>query len=240
MSSLYLRAYCLLPEFLRRRINPLDYAIEDFVMKAAHGKSGQIVLDAGAGEARFARLFSDHFYLALDSCVGDSAWDYSRVQVVADLGSLPLANDAVDRVLNIQVLEHVKNPALVVAEIYRVLKAGGELYLTAPQGWGEHQQPNDFFRFTSFALKDLLSNAGFRDVEIEPLGGYFHYLGHRLTYIPKILFLRLPPVARLLLFPIELASLALFCLALPIACYYLDYFDAHPEFTLGYRCLARK
>ncbi|HXK61849.1 MAG TPA: class I SAM-dependent methyltransferase, partial [Acidobacteriota bacterium] len=239
-SGFYLRAYSRLPDFLKRRINPLEYAIEDFIKAAAQDSPGRVVLDAGAGEARFARHFRNQFYLAIDSCVGDSTWDYSRVQVVADLSALPLAAATVDTVLNVQVLEHVRNPLLVLSEIYRVLTHGGRLYLTAPQGWCEHQQPHDFYRFTRFALQDLLSSAGFSEIEIRPFGGYFHYLGHRLTFIPKILFPRLPWIARVLLFPFELASLALFCLVLPIACYYLDRLDPNPEFTLGYRCVARK
>ncbi len=240
MSSFYLRVYSRLPEFLKRRINPLDYAIEDFVKAAAVAEPRQKVLDAGAGEARFAGYFSHHFYVGLDACVGDALWDYSRIQLVADLAALPLRDAVVDAVLNIQVLEHVKNPPLVVAELQRVLKPGGRLYLTAPQGWGEHQQPHDFYRFTSYALKHLLVEAGFREIEIEPLGGYFHYLGHRLTYVPKVLFPPLPRILRVLLFPLELVTLGLFCLAFPIACYYLDSFDGNREFTLGYRCLARK
>ncbi|RPJ61353.1 MAG: methyltransferase domain-containing protein [Acidobacteria bacterium] len=240
MSSFYLRVYGRLPEFLKRRINPLDYAIEDFVKTAAAAHPGQKVLDAGAGEARFAAHFTEHFYVSADACVGDARWDYSRIQLVADLAALPLQEGAVDAVLNIQVLEHVKNPALVVTELHRVLKPGGRLYLTAPQGWSEHQQPHDFYRFTRFALNDLLVQAGFKEVKIEPFGGYFHYLGHRLTHVPKVLFPALPRALRVLLFPLELATLALFCVAFPIGCYYLDSFDGSREFTLGYRCLARK
>lgn len=240
MSSFYLRVYSRLPEFLKRRINPLDYAIEDFVKTAALAEPNQTVLDAGAGETRFAAYFSRHLYLALDACVGDALWDYSRIHVVADLAALPLRDSAVDIVLNIQVLEHVKDPGAVVTELHRVLRPGGRLYLTAPQGWGEHQQPHDFYRFTSYALRNLLTAAGFEHSEIKPLGGYFHYLGHRLTFVPKLLFPGLPPVLRVLLFPVELATLGLFCFAFPIACYYLDGFDRNREFTLGYRCLARK
>jgi len=240
MSSFYLGVYRSLPEFLKRRINPLDYAIEDFVKTAAAGRPRQRVLDAGAGEARFARFFTDHFYVPLDACVGDARWDYSRVQLVADLAALPLREAAVDAVLNIQVLEHVKKPALVVSELHRVLKPGGRLYLTAPQGWAEHQQPHDYYRFTSYALEHLLLEAGFKGIEIKPLGGYFHYLGHRLTFVPKVLFPPLPRTIRVLLFPLELATLGLFCLAFPVACYYLDSLDGNREFTLGYCCIAEK
>lgn len=230
----------MFPEFVKRRINPLEYSIQTFIRSADSASGRSVILDAGAGEARFARYFEEHLYVALDSGVGDRNWDYSRISVCADLTSIPLASARVDAVLNIQVLEHVPHPREVLREIHRVLKAGGKLYLTAPQGWHEHQQPHDFFRFTRYSLETLLEGAGFREIRIEPLGGYFHYLGQRLTYIPKVLFEGRPRFQRALFSPLELVSLVLFCLFSPLICYYLDGLDRKKEFTLGYRCLAVK
>jgi SAM-dependent methyltransferase len=236
----YQRVYQLLPEFLKRRINPLDYAIRDFVRSAAQFRPGGTVLDAGAGESRFATCFANHFYVALDSCVGDPSWDYRKIDVWADLAALPVASESADMVINTQVLEHVRNPEPVIREIYRVLKPGGRLYLTAPQGWPEHQQPNDFFRFTRYSLKSLFEKAGFRHVEIASLGGYFHYLGHRLSFVPKVVFPGLPAALRIPLLPLEVIVLALFCFLFPLVCFYLDPLDRNREFTLCYRCLAVK
>ena len=240
MVAFYRRAYEMLPEFVKRRINPLEYSIQDFIRSANSTSGKSVILDAGAGEARWAHYFDGHLYLALDSGVGDRGWDYSRISVCADLTSIPLASTCVDVVLNIQVLEHVSRPLEVLREIYRVLKTDGKLYLTAPQGWHEHQQPHDFFRFTRYSLEPLLKGAGFREIKIEPLGGYFHYLGQRLTYIPKVLFEGRPGLQRALFSPLELVSLALFCFFSPMICYYLDGLDRKKEFTLGYRCLAVK
>ncbi len=241
MRGFYLTAYSLFPEFLKRRINPLEYSIQDFVRSARpEGSSQAVILDAGAGEARFGRHFSDQFYVALDSGVGDSSWDYSKIHICGDLAKIPLASGSVDVVLNTQVLEHVSDPTAVLKEIYRVLKAGGRLHLTAPQGWHEHQQPNDFFRFTQYSLRSILQSAGFQQIAIEPLGGYFHYLGHRLTYIPKILFQDRRGASRAILFPLEIVSLFVCCFVGPMLCYHLDWLDRKKEFTLCYKCLAVK
>jgi len=240
MAGFYQTAYNLLPGFLKRRVNPLDHAIETFVRSAAEGLNKGVVVDAGAGEARFAGHFRAQQYVAVDSCVGESGWDYSRIDVRADLAGMPFRSDVADVVLNTQVLEHVPEPGLVLAEIYRVLKPGGRVFLTAPQGWHEHQQPHDFFRFTAFSLDRLFKGSGFRKVEIKPLGGYFHYLGHRLTYVPKVLFQSRPVPVRILLLPLEIACLAGFCFLAPLACFYLDRLDRKKEFTLCYSCLARK
>ena len=236
----YFTVYERLPEFLKRRVNPLEYSIRAFVESASQETARSVVLDAGSGESRFAASFRRHLYVALDLGVGDPTWDYSKVGLMGDLLAIPLASETVDIVLSIQVLEHVVSPSKVLGEIHRVLKPGGTLYLTAPQGWHEHQSPHDYFRFTRDALRLLFLEAGFRDATIEPQGGYFHYLGHRLTYIPKVLFASRSGLRRVLLFPLECLSLGMFCCCLPVVCYYLDRLDSKREFTLGYQCVAVK
>ncbi|MEE8584032.1 MAG: class I SAM-dependent methyltransferase [Acidobacteriota bacterium] len=240
MPDTYLSIYERFPEFLKRRINPLEHALGRFVRQAAEAHPGEVVLDAGAGQCRFKPFFTRHRYLAVDLGAGDAGWDYSGIDLCADLGRLPVRADSVGAVLNTQVLEHVPDPQRVLCEFYRILRRGGKLYLTAPQGWHEHQQPRDFFRFTSFSLRMMLEKAGFEEIRIDPMGGYFHYLGQRFTYIPKILFQQRRGLGRLLLSPFELLSLGACCFALPICCYYLDRLDRKKEFTLIYRCLAAK
>ena len=161
MSEVYRQLFDRLPRFLRRRIDPLEFAIESFVRSAARAPEGALVLDAGAGQARFAGFFGNHRYLALDSRTGDGSWDYSRLDLCGDLTAIPLRSQSVDVVLNTQVLEHLPDPGRALAEMRRVLKEGGFLYLTAPQGWPEHQQPHDYFRFTRWGLERLLTETGF-------------------------------------------------------------------------------
>lgn len=240
MPDTYLSIYERFPDFLKRRINPLEYALRRFVRQAAQAHKGGLIVDAGAGQSRFKPLFVEHRYLAVDLGVGDAGWDYSGLDLCADLGRLPIKSGSADALLNTQVLEHVPDPQAVLCEFHRVLRPGGMLYLSAPQGWHEHQQPHDYFRFTSFSLRMMLEKAGFDEIRIDPMGGYFHYLGQRFTYIPKILFQHRNGFLRLLLLPFELLSLGTFCFALPIACYYLDRLDRKKEFTLIYRCLASK
>lgn len=240
MPPAYQRLRDLVPSFLQRRINPLEASIHDLVAAAAAGAAGGRVLDAGAGESRFRELFAASTYVALDRAVGDADWDYGGLDVIADLKGLPAGDSSFDLVINIQVLEHVRRPRAVIEELARVLRPGGQLVLTAPQGWGEHQQPHDYYRFTRWALQSLAESAGLEGVRISPMGGYFHYLGHRMTYIPKVLFSRRNGPVRILLLPLEIACLALFCGLGPLCCYYLDRFDPEPEFTLGYALRAVK
>ena len=56
--------------------------------------------------------------------------------VVADAQDLPLASASFDVVISSHVLEHVPNDLRAMAEIFRVLRAGGEAVLAVPIAWG--------------------------------------------------------------------------------------------------------
>jgi len=231
-----------LPRFLRRLIDPHTEAIDDFIREGSRFvSSGARVLDAGAGECRFRSLFPSLQYVGVDLAVGDFLWDYSVLDVNADLLALPFRDHAFDLALNTQVLEHVLEPKLILAEIFRVLKPGGRLLLTAPQGWYEHQVPHDYFRFTSFALRYLLESVGFLAEEIKPMGGYFRYLGNRLGHLPKVLFPAKRSLAwRIFFFPLEILAVCVFSGVITMLLTAVDFLDRERCFTLGYRCVALK
>lgn len=240
MSGWYQEGFEKLPLFLKRRINPLKYEVEDFAVSSAGDRQGLLVLDTGAGESGLRKHFSRSRYIALDLAAGDQEWDYTGLDVIGDLHKVPIAGNMADIVLNFQVLEHVHSPGEVIKEFYRLLKPGGRLILTAPQGWHEHQQPHDYFRFTRFALEMMMGKAGFTDINIAPMGGYFRYIGMWLSFVPKILFLPRSLPARILLFPLEILSLGVFSFLLPLFCNCVDGLDRKKEFTLCYKCSATK
>lgn len=53
--------------------------------------------------------------------------------VVGDVHNLPFENDFFQRVICIETLEHVDNPSVVVAEMFRVLQNNGKLLITVPE-----------------------------------------------------------------------------------------------------------
>jgi SAM-dependent methyltransferase len=74
---------------------------------------------------------------------------------------------SVDGVLSTSVLEHIQAPWLVAAEMNRVLTMGGLVYHHVPGAWPGHAQPNDFWRFSSEALRVLFGPAtGFEILEM--------------------------------------------------------------------------
>lgn len=218
-----------LPAFVERYLWFFEAAIEQAVASFARAlPAGAAVLDAGAGEGQYRRQFEGRRYVGVDLAVGDTGWDYSRLDAVADLNALPFSNASFDAALNVVTLEHVREPARVLAEIARVLRPGGRFLLVVPQDWEVHQEPHDYFRYTRHGVRYLLEQAGFSDIVIEAGGGYFRLMGRRM--LNGLQFFRgiwLVP-ALLLLAPAGVL--------LPL----LDPLDRKRDFTLGYICTARR
>ena len=50
---------------------------------------------------------------------------------------------------------------------------GGALFVTVPFVWGEHEQPFDFRRYTTFGLRAICLEAGFTSVNVRATTGIF-------------------------------------------------------------------
>jgi SAM-dependent methyltransferase len=222
-----------LPKLLRRHILHFEVEIADAVAAlAAALPAGVRILDAGAGEGQYAHYFARQRYCGVDLAVGDAAWDYSRLNVLADLTALPFRDGAFDAAINVVTLEHLPEPGRALKEIARTLEPGGLLLLAAPHEWEVHQAPHDYFRYTRYGLRYLLEKAGFEPVEIRPVGGYFRLVARRLLnglqfFTGGVRWLGFVPAAILLVPP---------ALILP----FLDALDRERNFTAGYICTARK
>ncbi|HYN89143.1 MAG TPA: methyltransferase domain-containing protein [Ardenticatenaceae bacterium] len=232
-----------LPLWARDRVEVNVYLLTRLLRAAAADLPGDsLVLDAGAGEGRFKPLFRHTRYVGVDLAVGDVTWDYSDLDAICKLEQLGLASDTFDAVVCTQVLEHVAEPFLVLQELFRVLKPGGKIILSAPQSWAAHQIPHDFFRYTEYGLRYLLEKAGFVVDEIKPQGGYFWFLSFQVQNLVYWLFSRNPLLSRhkrLLLLP-RLVGVLTFQILIPLLLFYLDPLDHVKEETFGHVCFAHK
>src|SRR2546427_468458 len=93
---------------------------------------GGRVLDVGAGQCEMRQFFGQFRYVGADSAVGDANWDYSKLDIVANVQKMPFRSDTFDAAINIWVAEHVRDPIGMVAEIVRVLKPGGYFMAFVP------------------------------------------------------------------------------------------------------------
>lgn len=101
--------------------------------------------------------------------VGFDIYGSPLVQFIADAHQIPLADQSIDAVLVQAVLEHVLDPAQVVAEIHRVLRQDGLVYAETPFLQQVHAGPYDFTRYTSSGHRYLFR--AFEEIAAGPVAG---------------------------------------------------------------------
>lgn len=149
-----------------------------FVDKAMKRISGApLVLDIGGGE-RFGKWLKEYRPL-FEKCEYKS-FDYDAstgADVVGDIHAMPLPENSIDAIICSSVLEHVRDPIRAMAELTRVLKPGGYMFLYVPSIYPYHSRPGhypDYWRFFDDTLRELFK--GYDELEIEKRGGYFQAL----------------------------------------------------------------
>ena len=210
-----------------------EYLIENFLIEQEKKmKSGQKILDAGAGQCQYKHIFEKrHKYIAQDLCVGDEKWDFSKIDIKSPVDNIPLPSNSFDYILLTQVLEHVENPGKTIKEMARLLKKDGEILFSAPQCAGEHQIPYHFYNYTKYGLNYLAKQAGLRIIYIKPMGGYFAYIGQSLQFAPYYLFGE-NAFTKLIFYPYRAIVCSTFLL--------LDKFSKERNTTSGYIAIFKK
>lgn len=145
------------------------------------------VLDVGAGSVveknrragqyalaeKYARLSQQRGYFGLDVEAG------ANVMFVADAHRLPIADESLDGVIMVSVLEHLCDPIRAADQVARVLKRGGVFFSYAPFYHPYHASPHDYFRFTHEGYRSLLKE--FSQVEIVSGGNHVAVLNDVLS-----------------------------------------------------------
>jgi len=112
------------------------------------------IFDIGSKEARGTYGFGPPPADAKIVCV--DMVDGLGVDLVADAHDMHMiSSGSVDCVVTVSTLEHVRYPQKVVAEIYRILKPGGLLYINVPFVFPFHADPDDYYRFSCNGIKIL-------------------------------------------------------------------------------------
>lgn len=134
---------------------------------------------------------------------------FPGVDVVANIKTLPFENETIDRVVCDNVLEHVDEPVQAVAELYRILKPGGYLYICTPFLYPFHASPHDYTRWTLPGLRVLCQNfvvieEGVRSAFFSTLCTYLCYACATLiSFGNKTLYWLLVNIFTFIFFPIK-------------------------------------
>ncbi|MBA3953879.1 class I SAM-dependent methyltransferase [Candidatus Dependentiae bacterium] len=156
--------------------NPFDR--EKWVKeKAQLLKSGSKVLDVGAGESPYRSHFGHCIYKTHDFAENKNHVNYTSLDYVSDIKSIPVSDNEFDAIICTEVLEHVPYPIEALKEMARILKPGGKLLLTAPLGSGLHQMPYHFYGgYTPEWYRFFCDKFDLEIIEIIENGGTFKLL----------------------------------------------------------------
>ncbi|ATU08089.1 class I SAM-dependent methyltransferase [Methanohalophilus portucalensis] len=116
---------------------------------------------------------------------GDEYYSYDltyskNVSVIGDAHKLPFKNDSFDYIICNAVLEHVREPSIILSEIYRCVKSNGFVFISVPFLQHIHSDPYDFRRFTNYGLKYELEKTGFNTINIYGSYGIYDVIEYLL------------------------------------------------------------
>jgi SAM-dependent methyltransferase len=131
------------------------------------------LLDFGCGSKPYKSLINNvSEYVGVDFENEGHPHDNEQIDIFYDGKSIPVQNDFFDSALSSEVFEHIFNLEDVLKELNRVMKPGAPILITCPFLWKEHEVPNDFARYTHYALQHLFEKNGFT-VETKDKSGNF-------------------------------------------------------------------
>lgn len=178
----------------RQYFTPAFLAQHRVVLPAIRTHARGRVIDLGCGDTPFVEALPQAVtgYDTLDVAPRSSPLTY--VADIQDMTAVP--SDAYDTALCFETLEHVPDPGRAIKEMFRVLAPGGVAIVTVPHMSRLHDEPHDYYRFTSHGLRYLFAAAGFSDLEIKAKGGLFAFVGHQVSSVFVSLFWSLPLLRR--------------------------------------------
>lgn len=127
---------------------------------------GKRVLDFGADRSPYDPLFASAGIELIKADIEPSA--EARAAGVLPIGAdgrVPVGDGEMAGVISTQVLEHVPDVAGYLAEAYRVMAAGGLMFLSTHGAFILHRHPTDLRRWTIDGLRYEAEQAGF-EVEV--------------------------------------------------------------------------
>jgi len=167
-----------------------DHYIEREIGRPSPGMGPWRVLDLGCGVGDSVDAFRardpDVDWIGIDVPGSPEARDRTRADArfeTFDGVKLPFADGSFELVFCKQVLEHVRHPEPLLAEVQRVLAPGG--YLAGSTSQLEPYHSLSVWNYTPVGLANLIRDAGLRTIEFRPGIDSLTLIAWRLTGRPR-------------------------------------------------------
>lgn len=162
-----------------KKMNEGNHDINLYTIKALNLKMGDNILEIGMGNGLFIKNI-----VQADNTITYTGLDFSEImideaeklneifvksgQVKFILGNaekLPFENELFDKIFSVNTIYFWDQPGLVLSEIHRVLKPGGQIIISIrPKSVMQHYPfaKYGFSMFTKYELENLLTDNNFR------------------------------------------------------------------------------
>ena len=138
-----------------KRIINSEYRPVDHVADFVRGIGpGHITVELGSGNRHLR-----------DDVINVDLFPFPNVDLLANVAKTPFREDAIDFIILDTVLEHVTQPHVVVSEVNRVLKPGGQVICVVPWVFPYHGYPKNYFNISKDGLDYLFKD--FSECRIE-------------------------------------------------------------------------
>jgi len=118
---------------------------------ALEGYATGKLLDIGCGNKPYSEILKPLIgeYVGCDIVQSSD----KQVDILCPANNIPIEDNSFDTVMSTQTIEHVEDHQGLVNEAYRLLKPNGFFIISGPLYWPLHEEPYDFFRFTSISRR---------------------------------------------------------------------------------------
>lgn len=189
-DSYYHEGNLAVPDFVALRLREIVQTFEKYRQKNSF-------LDVGCGAGTLLKAAISEGWKAEGVEISKSAVEYLRAENIkvfnGDLCQANFAENSFDVVTAVEILEHISSPNIILKEIHRILRPGGLLWATTPHGngatgkllgakWTCVAPPEHLHLFSVKGIKNLLTEAGFRNVRVSTQGVNPFEIIHALRY----------------------------------------------------------
>lgn len=126
---------------------------------------GEIILDMGAKDMRYAHYFKNASYIAIDI----EPMTSSGLMIQGDAHNLPFIDNAFDTIISTEVIEHTTWPWIVLQELSRVLKPNSKLVISWP--WLYPVTHHDYWRIHIESMERMAAKNNLKIEYFTEIGG---------------------------------------------------------------------